>query len=498
MSSPCALLPERHPEVRQQRLRVLVGSRRGDDDHVHAPDLVDLVVHDLGKDQLLSQAQGIIAAAVEALRRYALEVAHAGKRRVDQAVEELVHPRAAERDLRPDRHAFSELEVRDRLLGPGDDRLLARDRPQIGGGEVHHLRVLPRLADADVDHDLLQPWHLERVRVPALLHETRHDGLEEPLLQSRRHLAASLGLRRRGRRLLGRALVAPGLGLRLRSLRGLGLLGGGFLFGLGHDHALSMLSPHRLQTRTLRPSASACAPVRDGRSHFPQTTMTFERWMNPSRSMMPPCRSFCVGRWCFLIMLTCSTSTRPAAGTTRSTLPRLPRSLPPRTATISPRRTCTLMSQRTSGAREMIFVNWRSRSSRATGPKMRVPTGFSSGLISTTAFRSNRMYEPSFRRTSLTVRTTTARATSPFLTVPSGAASFTATITVSPREAYRLLAPPITRMHWTFLAPELSATSSIERGWIIAYETRGFRGCATACPSRSAASPRSARGRRRD
>src|SRR5437667_351883 len=29
--------------------------------------------------------------------------------------------------------------------------------------------------------------------------------------------------------------------------------------------------------------------------------------------MMPPCRSFCVGRWCFLIMLTCSTSPRPLA-----------------------------------------------------------------------------------------------------------------------------------------------------------------------------------------
>src|SRR3990172_3496232 len=27
-------------------------------------------------------------------------------------------------------------------------------------------------------------------------------------------------------------------------------------------------------------------------------------------------------------------------------------------------------------------------------------------------------------------------------------------------------------MHWTFLAPELSATSSIDRGWIIAYDAR--------------------------
>ena len=45
----------------------------------------------------------------------------------------------------------------------------------------------------------------------------------------------------------------------------------------------------------------------------------------------------------------------------------------------------------TSGANEMILVNCRSRSSRATGPKIRVPTGFSSGLMRTTALRSKRM-----------------------------------------------------------------------------------------------------------
>src|SRR5215472_4624011 len=45
----------------------------------------------------------------------------------------------------------------------------------------------------------------------------------------------------------------------------------------------------------------------------------------------------------------------------------------------------------TSGANEMILVNCLSRSSRATGPKMRVPTGLSSAFNSTTALRSNRM-----------------------------------------------------------------------------------------------------------
>ena len=45
--------------------------------------------------------------------------------------------------------------------------------------------------------------------------------------------------------------------------------------------------------------------------------------------------------------------------------------------------------QTTSAARLMIFMNWRSRSSRAMAPKMRVPRGFFSVSIRTTALRSN-------------------------------------------------------------------------------------------------------------
>ena len=46
---------------------------------------------------------------------------------------------------------------------------------------------------------------------------------------------------------------------------------------------------------------------------------------------------------------------------------------------------------RTSGASEMIFMNRRSRSSRATGPNTRVPIGSLLSLISTAALRSKRM-----------------------------------------------------------------------------------------------------------
>src|ERR1700712_4117041 len=115
----------------------------------------------------------------------------------------------------------------------------------------------------------------------------------------------------------------------------------------------------------------------------------------------------------------------------------------------------------TSGAREMIFMNLRPRSSRTTGPKMRVPIGSCCLLISTAALRSNRMALPSARRTGNDVRTITAWCTSPFFTLPRGMASFTDTTITSPTEANLRLDPPSTLMHWTRRAPELSATSRL-------------------------------------
>src|SRR5499426_3793031 len=60
------LLPERHAQVRQQHLGVLVRARRGDDADVHAANLVDLVVDDLREDQLLAENERVGAAHVEA------------------------------------------------------------------------------------------------------------------------------------------------------------------------------------------------------------------------------------------------------------------------------------------------------------------------------------------------------------------------------------------------------------------------------------------------
>ena len=59
------------------------------------------------------------------------------------------------------------------------------------------------------------------------------------------------------------------------------------------------------------------------------------------------------------------------------TLPSAPLSLPAITLTVSPFLMFRLLrhGQSTSGASEMIFMNFFSRSSRPTGPKMRVPRG---------------------------------------------------------------------------------------------------------------------------
>ena len=61
------VLPERHADELQQLARLFVGLRRGDDRDVHAARLVDLHVVDLGEQQLVAQAERVVAAAVEAL-----------------------------------------------------------------------------------------------------------------------------------------------------------------------------------------------------------------------------------------------------------------------------------------------------------------------------------------------------------------------------------------------------------------------------------------------
>ena len=66
---------------------------------------------------------------------------------------------------------------------------------------------------------------------------------------------------------------------------------------------------------------------------------------------------------------------------------------------------------------------------------MRVPRGSPPSLMITAAFSSNLMYEPSGRRFSFAVRTTTALTTSPYFTPAPGIATFTVATMTSPMPA---------------------------------------------------------------
>src|SRR4051794_37814917 len=87
-------MPEREAERRKQRARLVVALRRSVDGDVHAPERVDLVVVDLRENDLLLDAEAVVAASVERPVRHAAEVADARDGDVHQAIEELVHARA--------------------------------------------------------------------------------------------------------------------------------------------------------------------------------------------------------------------------------------------------------------------------------------------------------------------------------------------------------------------------------------------------------------------
>src|SRR4051794_21262860 len=254
------LARERHAEAVQQRERLRVGLRRRRERHVQPAHLVDRVVVDLGEDDLLADAHRVVAAAVEAARVEAAEVADARDRDRHEPIEELVRALVPQRAGHADGHPLTQLEVRDRLPRPANVRLLAGDGRELRLRRLEHVRVLLGLAHAHVEHDLLDPRRLHRRRVLEALDEL-------------------------GSQLLLVALLEASV-----------------------DGHYSITVPERSATR-LRSPSSRVTPSRVGLPSLGSTSATFETWMGPSRSTMPPSRldwrwvsrSVC-GRIAFLMM----------------------------------------------------------------------------------------------------------------------------------------------------------------------------------------------------
>src|SRR5262245_38864620 len=286
ISNYSSVLPERHADELQQLARLFIGLGRRHHRHVHAARLVDLHVVDLGEQQLIAQAERVVAAAVEAARRHTLEVADARQRDRHQTIEEFPHLFAAQRDHRADRHSLADLERRNRLLRAARHRLLTRDARELVGPGVDDLRVRGRLAETHVHDHFLDLRDGHHVLVAELLLERRDDLFLISRLQSRAHLSTT--------------------------------------------------PSHLRQTRTLRPSPRILWPTRVWAPHSGQTSCTFDACSDASRSTIPPLilrPGF--GLVWRLIMFTPSTIKRVRSGSTFRIRPFLPRSLPVITRTLS-------------------------------------------------------------------------------------------------------------------------------------------------------------------
>src|SRR4051794_1275336 len=189
---PSLLLPssvlarERHAERGEERVRLLVVRGAGGDCEVEPANRGDRVVVDLRKDDLLADAERRVAATVEGRRAEPAAVTDARQRDRDQPVEELPHPRAAQRHARPDGHARADLEARARLAGTAHLAALAGDRRQLLEGGVELLRVRLRLADAHVERDLLDAGHLHQGAETELVLQARAELALVELLEARR------------------------------------------------------------------------------------------------------------------------------------------------------------------------------------------------------------------------------------------------------------------------------------------------------------------------
>src|SRR5690606_5768770 len=286
------LITEREAEGLEQGLGFLVGAGGGGDRDVHAAQRVDLVEVDLREDDLFLHAHVVVAAAVERAAGDAAEVADARQRHVDQAVEELVHLRAAQGDLAADRPAVADLERGHRHARLGDHRLLARDLGHVGDGVLEDLLVGRGLAHAHVERDLLQARHLHRIGVAEALHQLRHHFFLVELFKSGGH-------------------------------RGI--------------PQASSASPLERNTRSLRPSSSTLIPMRSPLPVAGLNSITFATWIGASRSTTPPgCPACGFGLVWRLTRFTLDTTT--LSPWTLTTSPRLPLSLPVVTTTWSPLR----------------------------------------------------------------------------------------------------------------------------------------------------------------
>lgn len=136
--------------------------------NIHALDVIDLIVIDFRKDQLLLDSDRVIAPTIEGLGRKPFKVPHPGQSKRHEPFKKFIHPSAPHGHTHSDSNAFSELEIGDGFFRPGHNRFLPGDYSQLLYSGFDQLGVLQSFAQAHVDHDFLQPWNLHDIHKPKI------------------------------------------------------------------------------------------------------------------------------------------------------------------------------------------------------------------------------------------------------------------------------------------------------------------------------------------
>src|SRR5512141_1680274 len=118
LAMPTSIL-ERETEGGKQGSRFIISLGGGGDSDIHATQRIDLVVLDLGENDLFLDAHVVVAAAIKGFARNAPEVTDTRHRHRNQTIQEFVHLRTSQGHHAADRIVFTDLEAGNRLLRLG-------------------------------------------------------------------------------------------------------------------------------------------------------------------------------------------------------------------------------------------------------------------------------------------------------------------------------------------------------------------------------------------
>ena len=175
---------ERKTECGEKGVGLFVRLGGGHESDLHTVDPRVLVDVNLGEDDLLLETEGVIALAVHLLCD-TVEFTDAREGDADESLEELVHLDVTKGNFHTDRHALTQTEVGNVLLGRSEDSLLADDLGELISCLFDELLVLGGVADSLVDRDLHESGNLHDSSVGELLHELVYDLLFIDLLEGR-------------------------------------------------------------------------------------------------------------------------------------------------------------------------------------------------------------------------------------------------------------------------------------------------------------------------